>query len=248
MKTFLKFMELAERYYEPDEKLPSGETPVGKAIRKSRIRAKTIGSQSPKNQDRWGRQYDLTQTKVKHGADNPELNTKVGYKDKDDVKIDSDERGMALRHKPSGINYYVYKSDDSPDSHTIEWGHNKQFGSDRLNLSKKDKIRVARDAQSVWDQHVSPRLPKGAIVHNTPSASLDSRGKERPINRRSSIYQRAGFGKLDDEGDQFASVGREPSPRQKAKGKKRLKRLNPTRAKADLNWGKDDDDYNEWED
>ena len=245
MKTFQEFLQLAERYYKPDEKLPSGETPVGKATRKSRTRAKTIGSQSPQNQERWGRQYDLTQTKVKHGADNPELNTRVGHKDKDDVTVDHDERGMHVKHKPSGVYYWVYKSNESPNSHTIEWGHDR--GS-KSSLSRKDRIKVARDAQSVWDQHVSPRLPKGTIVHNTPSASYDNRGREKPLNRRSSIYKRAGFGKLDDEGDQFASVGREPSPRQKAKGKKRLKPLNPTRTKANLNWGKDDDDYNEWED
>ena len=216
MKTFQEFLQLAERYYEPDEKLPSGETPVGKATRKSRTRAKTIGSQSPQNQERWAKQYDLTQTKVKHGADNPELNTRVSHKDKDDVTVDHDERGMQVKHKPSGVHYWVYPSDDSPDSHTIEWGHNKGF-----NLSRRDAIRTGRDARRVWDQHVSHRLPKGATIHNAPSPSLDERGKEKPTNRRSELYKKAGFGELDDEGDQFARVGREPSPKQKKKGKNR---------------------------
>ena len=31
MKTFQQFLQLAERYYAPDEKLPSGRTPVEKA-------------------------------------------------------------------------------------------------------------------------------------------------------------------------------------------------------------------------
>jgi len=243
MKTFQQFLELAERYYEPDEKLPSGKTPVGKATQKSKTRAKTIGSQSPQNQERWGRQYDLTQTKVKHGIDNSELNTRVSHKDKDDIEISHDHRGMHLKHKPSGVYYWVYKSDDSPDSHTIEWNHDNQ-----RNPQRRQRVQIARNAKKVWDQHVSHRLPKGTIVHNSPSPSLDDRGREKPLNRRSSIYQRSGFGPLDDEGDQFASVGREPSPKQKAKGKKRLKPLNPRWTKKDLNWGKDDDDYNEWED
>lgn len=245
MKTFQQFLELAERYYEPDEKLPSGKTPVEKATQKSRKRAKTIHSQSPENQERWGKQYDLTQTKVKHGADNPKLNTRVSHKDRDDIKIHSDDEGnMELKHKPSGVNYYVYKSENSPDdSHTIEWGHNRG-----KSLQRKQRIKLARDAKSVWDQHVSHRLPHGGVVHNTPVSSYDSRGREKSVNRRSEIYKRAGFGKLDDEGDQFASVGREPSPKQKKKGKKRLKPLNPTETKANLNWDHDDDDYNEWED
>ena len=241
MKTFQQFLQLAERYYEPDEKLPSGETPVGKATRKSRTRAKTIGSQSPQNQERWARQYDLTQTKVKHGADNPEVNTRVSHKDKDDLEVSHDSRGMYLKHKPSGVYYWVYKSDNSPYAHTIEWNHD----NDRSKLSRAEREQVGRDAKKVWDQHISHRLPYGTIAHNAPAPSLDSRGREKPLNRRSSIYQRAGFGKLDDEGDQFASVGREPSPRQKAKGKKRLKPLNPREVKVDLNWDKDDDDWDD---
>ena len=31
MKTFQQFLQLAERYYKPDEKLPSGKTPYEKA-------------------------------------------------------------------------------------------------------------------------------------------------------------------------------------------------------------------------
>ena len=244
-----EFIELAERYYEPDEKLPSGKTAVEKATDKSRKRAKTIASQSSKNQERWAKQYDLTQTKVKHGADNPELNDKISHKDKDDIRIDSDDEGIDLYHKPSGVYFTVYKSEDSPDSKTIEWGHDKQ--KERYKMSRNERIRLAKSAQSVWDQHVSHRLPHGSIVHNAPSQSLDLRGKVKPVNRRASIYKRAGFGPLDSEGDQFASVGREPSPRQRAKGKRsRLTPLNPRRTKVDIEWGKDrdDDDYYDDED
>jgi hypothetical protein len=246
--TFKEFLELAEKYYAPDDKLPSGKTPVGKATQKGKKRARTIGSQSPQNQERWAKQYDLTQTKVKHGADNPELNTRISHKDKDDIKIDHDEDGMYLHHKPSSVNFAVTKSDESPwgDVRTISWGHDKN----KMQMSPRERVKLGRTAKQVWDQHVSHRLPKGSIVHNTPISSHDDRGREKPINRRSEIYKRSGFGPIDSEGDQFASVGREPSSKQKAKGRKsRLNPLNPRRTKVDVEWGKDrDDDYDEWED
>ena len=246
MKTFQEFISLAERYYGPDERLPgSDKSPVEKATEKSRRRTKTIGSESPENQERWGRQYDLTQTKVKHGADNPKVNDRVSHKDKDDLKIYSNDDSTDIYHKPSGVYYTIYKSEDSPYSRTIEWNHDH---GNRGNLSRQQRMKITSDAKKVWNQHVAHRLPYGSIVHNAPSASYDSRGREKPVNRRANIYQRSGFGPLDDEGDQFAKVDREPSLRQRAKGKKRLKPLNPTWTKTDLEWGKDDDNYNEWED
>ena len=244
MKTFQEF--IFEKYYEPDEKLPSGETPVEKATQKSRKRARTIGSQSPENQDRWSKQYDLTRTKVKHGADNPSLNTKVGHREKDEIEIDHDDKYMFLKHKPSGVSFDVEKSDESQydDVRTIQWNHSQ----DKVKLSPKEKFKLARTAQKVWDTHVSPRLPNKSIVHNTPSSSYDNRGQPKPINRRSEIYKKAGFGSVDSDGDQFAEVGRPKSPKQIAKGKTRLKPLDPRRAKVEVEWGKEPDEYEEWED
>lgn len=249
MRIFKEFLQLAERYYAPDDRLPgSGETPVGKATQKSRRRARTIGSQSSQNQDRWAKQYDLTQTKVKHGADNPSINSRVGHREKDEIEIDSDGNDMYLRHKPSSINFAVNKSDESPydDVRTISWGHDKN----KTQLSPQERLKLARTAKKVWSTHVSHRLPKGSIVHNSPISSRDDRGREKPINRRSEIYKKSGFGELDSDGDQFAQVGREKSPKQKAKGKSRLKPLNPRRTKVEVEWGKDRDDenYDEWED
>ena len=247
MRTFKEFLELTERYYAPDEKLPSSKSPVQKATQKSRSRSKTIGSESPENQDRWGKQYDLTQTKVKHGADNPKPNPRVSFKDKDDVKVHSSDDELDVYHKPSGVYYSVRKSEESPqdDVRTIEWNHDKYQQKNKL--SRSERVRIARDAQKVWDQHVSPRLPNRSVVHNTPVSSYDNRGNVKPVNRRAELYKRAGFGKMDDEGDQFAQVAREPSPKQKAKGKTRLKPLNARIAKDYTEWGKEDD-YDEWED
>jgi hypothetical protein len=244
MKTFSQFMlDLHERYYEPDEK-QSRESALQKATRKSKTRARTIGGQSPENQERWAKQYDLTRTKVKHGADNPTINRNVSYKDKDEIEVDAhDDSDVYISHKPSGINYSIVKSDEAPhdDVRTVEWGHDRQ--NEKMKLSPHERLKIGRTAKRVWDKDVSPRLPKGTVLHNTPSSSYDERGKEKPVNRRAEIYKKSGFGPTDDEGDQFASVGREPSPRQKVKGKGRLKPLDPRKTKTNVEWGKNSDEY-----
>ena len=88
-------------------------------------------------------------------------------------------------------------------------------------MSDEEKKQVARDAKSVWDTHVQHRLPHGSVLVNSPLSN--STYKNPTKNTRAKLYQRAGFGPLNKGGDQYASVGREPSPKQKAKGKKRLK-------------------------
>jgi hypothetical protein len=241
MKTFKDFINEAvilEKYYKPEDKLPSGKTPVEKAVSQNRKVARTIGTKSVKSQKRWGRHYDKIQTKVKHGADNPNYNDKVSHKHKGKISVNSDGDELEVTHKKSGIYFQAYKSNNSPDSHTIEWGHSKN----RSSMSPRERFKLARTAKKVWDKHVSHRLPNDAIVHNSPSASHDKRGVEKDVNRRSRIYQRSGFGPLDSSGDQFAKTKREPSPKQKAKGKSRLTPLNPSKTKSHLRWGRVDDE------
>lgn len=242
MKTYRKFIieceSLLEKYYEPNEKLPSGKTPVEKAVSQNRKMAKTIATKSVKAQKRWGKHYDAIQTKVNHGADNPDYNDRVSRKHKGKIVVDNDESGLQVTHKKSGVYFNVYKSDNSPHSHTIEWGHTKN----RENMNPREKFRLARSAKKVWDKHVSHRLPNNAVVHNSPSASHDKKGAEKPINRRSRIYQRAGFGSMDASGDQFAKTKREPSSKEKAKGKSRLVPLNPVKTKREIRWGRVDDE------
>ena len=241
MKTFKEFIievSLIEKYYKPDEKLPSGKTPVEKAVNQNRKVARTIGSKSVRNQKRWGRHYDTIQTKVKHGADNPDYNDKVSHKQKGKIKVNTDDGELQVTHKKSGIYFQAYKSENSPHSHTIEWGHTKN----RNSMTPRERFKLARTAKKVWDKHVSHRLPNDAIVHNSPSASHDKRGVEKPVNRRSRIYQRSGFGPMDSSGDQFAKTKREPSPKQKAKGKSRLTPLNPRKTKKEIRWGRVDDE------
>lgn len=217
-------INILEVYYSPNQKLPkSNKTPLQKAIEKSRARAKTIAHQSRDNQDRWGRHYDKIQTHVKHGADNPNVNSNLSHFDKDNIKIDKDNDGMSLHHKKSGVSFHVYRPSDSDDAYTIEWNHNK----DTSKMSRPEKINLAKSAKHVWDKHVSHRLPNSTIVHNTPTS-----------DRRASIYSRVGFGNTDDDNNQFARTERK-------KGKTRLRPVNPEKAKWDSNWNSIRDHYDD---
>lgn len=243
MKTYRQFIiDIQERYYEPNEKLPSGKTPLEKATQKSKTRAKTIARQSPQNQERWAKQYDKTRTHVSHGADNKDYNPNVSHKHKDAVHVRADKHSLGVHHKPSKIWFSSDRNDDG--SHTIQWGH-----TNRHSMSRAEKIKLARTAERVYDKHVSHRLPHGSIVHNSPSASYDKRGSEKPINRRSELYKKkGGFGELDSEGDQFGKVGRNPSPKQKKKGATRIKPLDPKKTKEYLGWNDRKDYYDDDED
>jgi hypothetical protein len=222
MRTFKEFLELSERYYKPDEKLPSGKTPYGKS-RSSYFRNKRKYDDKPDHKERMrllGRsikQIQRSNSQVRHGADNPNFNSH--YHPDADVYANKNDQ---MRVSSKGITYYVSnsgrKTKDGKPLHSVMWNH---AGGYNNNLSDNERKQVARDAKSVWDQHVSPRLPHGSALVNSPLSN--STDKDPTKNTRAKLYQRAGFGPLNKGGDQYASVGREPSPKQKAKGKKRLK-------------------------
>ena len=79
MRTFKEFLELSERYYKPDERLPSGKTSYGKS-RSSYFRNKGKYKDKPDHKERMrllGRsikQIQRSNSQVKHGADNPNFN------------------------------------------------------------------------------------------------------------------------------------------------------------------------------
>lgn len=220
--TFREFLELVEKYYAPDEKLPSGDTPLGKAVKKQEKRESEIGPNS--NIRRMNRHAEKIETKVKHGADNPNYNARVNNRDDDEIRVDSDGTDyLTVHHKPSKVTYNVVKQPGPGNIHSIEWSHERGH---RKTLLPSERNNISRDARRVWDQHVSHRLPHGATLHNQPAR--EGLGK---------IYKRAGFGNVDSDNDQFARVGREKSPKQKAKGKKsRLTPLDPKETKKKANW------------
>lgn len=219
-KTFEEFMLIAEKYYAPDEKLPSGRTPLQKAEDRQQRPFKTRRSEHSTTK-KMKHKYELERS-VKHGADNPDLNTH-GHPD---LKIRSrrDERSNThlVYHQPSGITYRIERDLKAPNNeHSIEWKH-----SHRGKMSDKTARHTIRNARQVWDTHVSPRLPHNAVISNSPTVTYKKNkqtGGQTQRNTRAKLYQRRGFGPVDQFGNQYARAGRNPSPKQRAKGKVRLK-------------------------
>ena len=214
MKTFQEFLELSERYYDPFEKLPSGKSPLQKASERSETEYKN----TKYGRGRQIRQRIQTKRKVLHGADNPTPNRH----DHPELDIIAGRNYIDILHKGTGIRYNLTKhgeTDDGKHVYDVQWGHNRHPSK----MSDDERKQVARDAKDMWDTHVQHRLPHGAILKNTPIGNPTPENPNK--NTRAKLYQRAGFGKVGKSGRQFAEVGREPSPKQKKKGKKRLKPL-----------------------
>ena len=215
MKTFQEFQYqcnlIFEKYYEPNEKLPSGKTPVDKAKKK-------------------GVSGDKLR-KVERGADNKEVDTRPqkGL----DVTYYKSIKTTSIKHPESGVVYDIeHKGDlEGKPHYDISW-----WGTKEGSKTPKDKLKLARTAKDVWHKNVQPTLPHGSVVSNTPAS---------PSHEK--LYKRAGFGPAhqssnlndyyndDRYGRQYATVGRNPSPKQQAKGKKtRLKPRNPPIEKQPL--------------
>jgi hypothetical protein len=212
MRTFKEFLELTERYYPPNEKLPSGETPLGKATKRSETEYKN----TKHGRGRQIRQRIQTGRKVYHGANNPRLN----FHDHPQLDVGGGRNYMDVHHKETGIKYNISKhgkTKDGKDVFDVQWRHYREPSK----MSDSDRKQVARDAKTMWDNHVQHRLPYGSVLKNTPIGNPTPENPNK--NTRAKLYQRAGFGEVGLHGRQFAQVEREPSPRQKAKGKKRLK-------------------------
>lgn len=228
--TYKEFMSLVEKYYGPHDTLPSGKTPYNKASdslgRQQQKLMSTPAAQRTSQQARtFSTQADRLNKKVQYGADHK------GFKDYDDndVEVEADSEYLSVHHPKSGIKYTaakVGKDKEGNDTHNVAWSHKGKYHSDKDSTdSKEEKLRALRSAQDVWNKHVSPRLPHNSTLVNSPSSNRNTRTGERR-NTRSKLYQRAGFGELNTRNnEQFAKVGREPSPKQAAKGKTRLKPL-----------------------
>lgn len=213
MKTFKQFIEdsslILEKYYAPDEKLPSGNTPVKKAEKR-------------------GIKGDLLH-KVKRGADNKNIDDSP----QKGVSVSTQHGITGITHHDSGIAFDLM--------HKGELNGKPHYGINWWNLNNtaktpEEKRKLAHKASHIWHHNVQPTLPHGSIVSNQPATS--THGK---------LYKRAGFGNAhpgmkpsDYETDdrynrQYARVGRMPSPRQRAKGKKtRLTPVEPPKEKQPI--------------
>jgi len=206
MKTFEEF--ISEKYYDPwKDKLPSGKTPIRKALDKSKTH---------KNPERKKILDAQMRRHVNYGADSKDYNDHSHP----DLRVSKGSNYLNVHHKPSRINYRVTKIDNE---HHIDWGHDHPSET----MTNKDRIKIALTARRIYNDHVAHRLPYGAKVVNTPDKSYDDKGREIR-NKRASLYQKqAGFGNLDSSGKQYGRVGRIPSSKRRAKGETRIKPINP---------------------
>lgn len=219
MKTFQEF--ILEKYYEPDQPLPSGKTPYGKAT-SSYYRQKGEyfrgGKSKPETYRRLAVQGDRKSNQVSRGADNPNFDSKPDTTGRYEIDTDSDYK-MSVRDTKNNTEMRLRQKDQiAPGGkpvYDVEW-YNFDRGSKQYNPGQARSI--AKDVGDMFKKQVAPRIPSNSVITNFPIPNDTS---ER--NTRSKLYSKvAGFGKVGFSGRQYAAVGRPPSPKQAAGGAKRI--------------------------
>ena len=224
MKKFQEF--ISEKYYEPDQPLPSGKTPYGKATSSYyRQRGEIIRNPSASNTDKLFRaksQGSRRADQVRHGADNPEFKSKPDPSGRYDIEADSDYK-LTVRDTKNDTAMRVRQKDQiAPGGkpvYDVEWYNNARGGGMRnMKYNPGEARAITRDVGNMFKNQVAPRLPSNSVLTNFPITNDTS---ER--NTRSKLYSKvAGFGKVGMQGRQYAAVGRPPSPKQAAKGAQRI--------------------------
>jgi hypothetical protein len=238
MKTFREFLEISEKYYEPDEPLPSGKTPYGKAT-SSYYRQKGEFKRDPTRTSdqafRIARQGSRRRNEVSRGANNPDFDARPDKTGKYDIDADAGY-SMRVRDTKNDLEMRIRQKDQIAPSqgnkpvYDVEWYN--QSGKRRHNPGEARS--VARNVADMWKNQVAPRIPSNSILTNFPISNDTS---ER--NTRSKLYSKiAGFGKPGMQGRQYANVGRNPSPRQAAKG---AQRITPLSGNLDPKWASRDE-------
>ena len=218
MKTFIEF--ISEKYYEPDQPLPSGKTPYGKAT-SSYYRQKGEyfrgGRKNPQHFDRAINQIRRRNKEVSRGADNPNFDSKPDKSGRYDIQTAADY-GMRVTDRKNDLQMRVRQKDQ------IAPGRKPVYDVEWYNLSGRRKHNpgqargVVKSVADMWKNQVAPRIPSNSVLTNFPISNDTS---ER--NTRSKLYSKvAGFGKVGMQGRQYAAVGRPPSSKQAAKGAQRI--------------------------
>jgi len=236
MKTFQEFIELAEKYYEPDQPLPSGKTPYGKAT-SSYYRQKGEFKRNPnKNSDQLFkvvRQGSRRRNEVSRGANNPNFDSRPDKTGRYDIDTDSGY-GMRVRDTKNDLEMKIRQRDQiAPGNkpvYDVEWYNQSSKG----NHNPGEARRVARNVADMWKKQVAPRIPNNSVLTNFPISNNTS---ER--NTRSKLYSKiAGFGEPGSLGRQYANVGRNPSPKQASRG---AQRITPLSGNLDPKWADRDE-------
>ena len=138
-----------------------------------------------------------------------------------------------IRHKKSGISYEIdhqpsydskhgysrlhpneVKTHGHKPAHHVNWSHDSWRHPELLSHGRR--IKIARDAKRVWDEHIKDRIPSGHLVSNDPDTHSHAPDNRRnpEKNTRASIYRKHGFGKEGEmSGRQYsAKIGRKFHP------------------------------------
>lgn len=232
MRTFKEFIDIVERYYEPDEPLPSGKTPYGKAT-SSYYRQKGEFKRNPNRTSdqafKITKQGSRRKNEVSRGADNPDFDWKPDKTGRYDVHTDSGYR-MTVRDTKNNLEMKVRQRDQIAPGHKpvydVEW-YNKKG---KNNHNPGEARRVIKNVTNMWKNQVAPRIPSNSVLTNFPISNNTS-----DRNTRSKLYSKvAGFGEPGEfSGRQYAKVGRNPSPKQAAKG---AQRITPLPGDLDPEW------------
>ena len=156
--------------------------------------------------------------KVKRGADNKEVDTSP----QKGVKIKKQYDTVTISHPETGIEYDLeHKGHINGKPHYgINWWNTAGTAK-----TPKEKLELARKSKHIWFKHVQHTLPHGSIVSNDPATE-----------KHKKIYGKQGLDTVSPSGKrtverQYGEVGRMPSPKQQAKGKK--SRLTPFTQSSD---------------
>jgi hypothetical protein len=219
MKTFQEF--ILEKYYEPDQPLPSGKTPYGKAT-SSYYRQKGEFKRNPNRTS--DKAFKITQqggsgrNAAARGADNPNFDSKPDPTGRYEIDTDSDYK-MSVRDTKNNTQMTLRQKDQiAPGGkpvYDVEWYNYDRTGKQ---YNPGQARSIAKDVGDMFKKQVAPRLPSNSVLTNFPISNNTS---ER--NTRSKLYSKvAGFGKVGFSGRQYAAVGRPPSSKQAAKGVQRI--------------------------
>jgi hypothetical protein len=233
MKTFQEF--ILEKYYEPDQPLPSGKTPYGKATSsyyRQRGEFKRGPNRTSDQAFKMVMQGSRRSNEVSRGADNPNFDQRPDKTGKYDIETDAGY-SMKVRDRKNDLEMRVRQKDQiAPGKkpvYDIEW-YNLGSGG-RKNPGQARNI--VRNVADMWKNQVAPRIPSNSVLTNFPITNDTS---ER--NTRSKLYSKvAGFGRPGMQGRQYASVGRNPSSRQAARG---AQRITPLSGNLDPQWANRD--------
>lgn len=172
-------------------------------------------------------QFSRVGKEVFRGADNPNMNLDTSNSPRHYDFSGSREKGLKVHDTKNKIVLNVSRSQkldpeyevtkDNKPVYDVTWDRTGPYA--RTSMGTGRSRNLLKNVKNMWDSEIVHRLPHGAILSNSP---VENKSSSR--NTRSNLYRtHAGFGEVGEHGRQFAEVGREPSTKQRAKGRGRTR-------------------------